>query len=213
MEAHESKRHIEAVGGAGFRFGTQALVVIVGGLCGAAACAQGSARIETERGEATVLVEPYAPNIVRVSLSLRRADALAAPGYGVVARPAPGGWTVESGVGGDVLRSAGLIVTVAPQGPKGTPAGTQADIARFFNGSTPGVALSLKTPDGKTLLEMNGWEMAVPNYKDGNHDVEYDRRPSDPPFSRSAPALRQRTMSTTTVWDRTRKDFSIGAVT
>ncbi len=162
--------------------GTQAVVLLIAALRSADAVAQGSARIETQRDQATVLVEPYAPNVVRVSLSLRRADALAAPGYGVVARPAPAGWTVESGADGDVLRSAGLIVTVAPQGPKGTPTGTQADIARFFNGSTPGVGLSLKTPDGKTLLEMNGWEMAVPNYKDGNHDVEYDRRPSDPPF-------------------------------
>ena len=49
------------------------------------------------RGEATVLLEPYAANIVRVSVSLRRADALAGPGYGVVAKASAGGWSKESG--------------------------------------------------------------------------------------------------------------------
>jgi alpha-D-xyloside xylohydrolase len=37
-------------------------------------------QLNLSRGEATVLVEPYAPNIVRVSISLRRDDALAPPG-------------------------------------------------------------------------------------------------------------------------------------
>ncbi len=35
--------------------------------------------LRLHRDNATVLVEPYAPDIVRVSLSLNRADALAAP--------------------------------------------------------------------------------------------------------------------------------------
>ncbi len=58
-------------------------------LSAAAAKAQ---QLNLTRGEATVLVEPYAPNIVRVSLSLRRDDALAAPGYGITAKPQPAGW-------------------------------------------------------------------------------------------------------------------------
>ena len=33
-------------------------------------------QLSLSRHEATVLVEPYAPNVVRVSLSLRREDAL-----------------------------------------------------------------------------------------------------------------------------------------
>ncbi len=139
-------------------------------------------QLSLQRNEATVLVEPYAPNIVRVSLSLRKDDALAAPGYGILAKPSGTGWTVESSSKGDVLRSSILTVTVSPQGPKWVPTGTSADIAKFFNGSTPGVGLNIKTADGNTLLQMHGWQMSVPNYKDGNSQVLYDRRPSDPPF-------------------------------
>ncbi len=139
-------------------------------------------QIATDRGGATILVEPYAPNIVRVSLSLRKPDALAGPGYGVIAKPSASGWEASSTAQGDVLRSSALAITVAPEGPRTTPTGTQADIAKFFNGSTPYVGLTIKTADGKTLLRMNGWQMSVPNYKDGNEQVLNDRRPTDPPF-------------------------------
>ena len=45
-------------------------------------------QLSLSRDNATVLIEPYAPNIVRISISLRREDAFAAPGYGVIAAPA-----------------------------------------------------------------------------------------------------------------------------
>jgi alpha-D-xyloside xylohydrolase len=138
--------------------------------------------LNLNRGDSTVLVEPYAPNIVRVSLSLRRDDALAAPGYGISATSSPTGWSAGKDKSGDVLRSPRMVVTVSPQGGKWTPTGTQADIAKFFNGSTPGVGLSIRTPEGASLLEMRGWQMSVPNHKDGNADILYDRRPTDPPF-------------------------------
>ena len=134
------------------------------------------------RGDATVLIEPYAPNIVRVSLSLRREDALAAPGYGISATPSSTGWVAERGQSGDVLRSSRMVVTVTPEGPRRAPVGTAADIAKFFIGSTPGIGLSIKTAEGAPLLDMRGWQMSVPNHKDGNADILYDRRPTDPPF-------------------------------
>jgi alpha-D-xyloside xylohydrolase len=139
-------------------------------------------QLSLSRDNATVLVEPYAPNIVRVSISLRREDALAVPGYGIVATPAPTGWTVGNEASGDTLRSKRLIVTVSPQGPKWIPIGTSADIAKFFNGSTPGVGLSIRTIDNTDLVRMQGWQMSVPNHKDGNADILYDRRPTDAPF-------------------------------
>jgi alpha-D-xyloside xylohydrolase len=139
-------------------------------------------QLSLTRDNATVLVEPYAPNIVRVSISLRRDDALAAPGYGLTATPLPTGWTAASDATGDVLRSSRMIVAVSPQGPKWVPTGTSADIAKFFNGSTPGVGLSITTADGEQLVRMQGWQMSVPNHKDGNSDILYDRRPTDPPF-------------------------------
>jgi alpha-D-xyloside xylohydrolase len=139
-------------------------------------------QLDLSRGDSTVLVEAYAANVVRISISLRRDDALAAPGYGISATPSSAGWIAERDKSGDVLRSSRIVVSVSPAGGKWVATGTQADIAKFFNGSTPGVGLSIKTPEGASLLEMRGWQMSVPNHKDGNADILYDRRPSDPPF-------------------------------
>ena len=138
--------------------------------------------LQLQRGEATVVVDPYAPNIVRVSLSLRRDDALSAPGYGIIAHPSEGGWKSESGSNGDTLQSGVVSVTVTPQFARRSATGTQSDIAKFFNGSTPGVGLKVSASDGKQLFSLTGWQMAVPNYKDGTSQLNYDRRPSDPPF-------------------------------
>ena len=44
-------------------------------------------RVVLDRGGATIVLEPYAPNIVRVTLSKLKEPALAAPGYGVTATP------------------------------------------------------------------------------------------------------------------------------
>jgi alpha-D-xyloside xylohydrolase len=155
------------------------LVVAASTISAVPGCFAQTAQISTERGDATILVEPYAPNIVRVSLSLRKDDALAAPGYGVVAQPATAGWTETSGEQGDVLKSDTLTVTIAPRPKRGGPL---PETAKFFSGSTGYVGLNITTADGQPLLRMNGWQMAVPNYKDGTHDIEYDRRPTDPPF-------------------------------
>ena len=40
-------------------------------------------KIILTRQDATVMLEPYAPNILRVTLSLRKPDAIAAPGCGI----------------------------------------------------------------------------------------------------------------------------------
>jgi alpha-D-xyloside xylohydrolase len=136
--------------------------------------------IRAHRGTATILIEPYAPNIVRVSMSLRENDALAAPGYGIAAVPDSSGWVISSSPQGDTLQSDVLTVSLARQFlDHGAP---QPDIERFFGGSTDDVGLTFTASGGKQLLSLRGWEMSVPNYKDGTHDVEYDRRPSDPPF-------------------------------
>jgi alpha-D-xyloside xylohydrolase len=155
--------------------GALVLTAITGGMM------QAQEKMELRRAEATVVVEPYAPNIVRVTLSLRKADAERGPGYGIVAHPASSGWARESVESGDVFKSSRMVVTVSPYRHR-TPTGTSADIAKFFNGSTPGVGISIKTPEGKQLLDMQGWQMSVPNHKDGNADILYDRRPTDAPF-------------------------------
>ncbi len=136
-------------------------------------------KLTLDRGKATVMVEPYAPNVVRVTLSLIKDEALAAPGYGIVAKPMPEGWTVDRDGAQDVLRSSRMVVSVSP--PPGPP-GPMPETAKFFSGSTPYVGINIKTPEGTTLLDMHGWQMAIPNHKDGTYDIEYDRRPTDKPF-------------------------------
>lgn len=149
-------------------------------ICAGDAHAQAT-RLVMDRDGGTVVLEPYAANIVRVTLSLNKDSAQAVPGYGFVATPAADGWTHQQSAQGDVYRSSRLIVTVAVNRP-GKAMATQFDIAKFFNGSAPPTNISIRSPDGKTLLQMDGWSMSVPNHKDGNAGVQYDRRPSDPPF-------------------------------
>jgi alpha-D-xyloside xylohydrolase len=50
-------------------------------------------RLELDRKGETIVLEPYAPNILRVTLSLKKEPALAAPGYGIIGTPAAAGWT------------------------------------------------------------------------------------------------------------------------
>jgi alpha-D-xyloside xylohydrolase len=138
-------------------------------------------QILLDRGGSTIVLEPYAPNIVRVTLSLLKEPATAAPGYGFVASPSADGWSQQQDAQGDVYRSQRLVVTVGTNRP-GKHLATHDDIAKFFNGSAPPAHITITTPDGKKLAEMIGWSMSVPNYKDGNASVLNDKRPSDPPF-------------------------------
>ena len=133
--------------------------------------------IVLDRDGGTIVFEPYAPNIIRVTLSMLREPATAAPGYGFVAHPSAAGWSRQ----GDVYRSSRLVVTLHPNRP-GTPLATQLDIAKFFNGSTPAAHITIATPGGKMLADLKDWAMSVPNYKDGNAGVLHDRRASDAAF-------------------------------
>ena len=141
--------------------------------------AQAQGQVVLTRQDATVVLEPYAPNILRVTLSLREKDAVSAPGYGITAHPSTAGWSHESSEQGDTYRSSEMVVTV---GASHKPTGALPETAKFFSGSTPGVGISFKTTDGKDLLRMQGWQMSVPNHKDGNADILYDRRPTDDEF-------------------------------
>ena len=152
------------------------LVLLSGGL----ALAQ-SQQIVLDRDGGTIALEPYAPNIIRVTLSLLKEPATAAPGYGFVANPSAQGWSRQQDAQGDVYRSPRLVVSVAANRPH-KPMATELDIAKFFNGSAPPAHIIVSTPAGKKLAEMTGWSMSVPNHKDGNASVLNDKRPSDPPF-------------------------------
>ena len=119
-----------------------------------------------DRNGQAITIEPYAPNIVRITLSVVRSEAERGPGFGFVANPAATGWThAVTANGADTYTSSRLAVTVAP-GFKPDPNRKLPDTAKFFSGSTPGVNIRITLPDGRQLLDMEGWEMAELNQKD-----------------------------------------------
>ncbi len=138
-------------------------------------------QVVLNRSESTIAIDAYAPNIVRITLSLLKDSALATPGFGFVATPSANGWTLQENDKGDVYRSSRMVVTVA-KNVTGNLLPTQIDIAKFFNGSTPPAHITISTPEGKTLLDMTGWSLSLPNHKDGNANALNERRPSDPMF-------------------------------
>jgi alpha-D-xyloside xylohydrolase len=160
-----------------------AVPVLVAGIALAAVCSQAqnpSQRLELDlRGE-TIVLELYAPNILRVTLSLQRESALAAPGYGVLAAPDAAGWSASQTVKADVYASSRMVVTVDRERTSSfQPMPTMADITKYFNGSTPDTHIIFHTPEGIKLLELTGWSQDVPNHKSGTADLASDRRPTD----------------------------------
>jgi alpha-D-xyloside xylohydrolase len=142
-----------------------------------------SSHLEIDRPRETIVLEPYAPNVLRVTLSLHHDAALGKPGYGFVAAPAATGWSASRTAQADVYQSPRMVATVVGPDPVPKPhLRTEDDIAKYFNGSTPDTHITVRTPEGKTLLEMTGWSQSVPNHKDGTADLENDRRPGDPEF-------------------------------
>ena len=126
-----------------------------------------------ERDGRTISLEPYAPNILRVTMSNDKAAATAAPGYGFVAKPSAEGWTHERDAEGyDVYRSARMTVRLAPDNlPKEKlPQAMQLDSLnqqlreQYFGGDNRrhrphNDALLITAADGKTLLQMRTWVM------------------------------------------------------
>ena len=126
-----------------------------------------------DRDGATVVLEPYAPNIVRITMSTDKAAAASSPGYGFVAKPEAGGWTHEHEAdGSDVFRSARLVVRVAPGNltagklPHPLPLDALVHQLRRQNfgggGGRRGPIydpVQVTTTGGKTLVHMRTWFM------------------------------------------------------
>ncbi|MGA2535880.1 MAG: TIM-barrel domain-containing protein [Terracidiphilus sp.] len=142
-----------------------------------------SQRLELDRKGETIVLEPYAPNILRVTLSLKREPALAAPGYGIIGTPDASGWNAVETPEANAYRSPRLMVVVDKDLPPAhPPLQSEIDISKYFNGSTPGAHITFRTPQHRNLLEMTGWSQAVPNHKDGTASLAEDRRTTDPEF-------------------------------
>lgn len=161
------------------------VLVMVAAIPGLSLHAQNS-RLVIDRDGSTIVLEPYAPNIVRVTLSILKDQAIAAPGYGIVAKPLPAGWTHETTPTEDIYKSARMSVHfTTPPPPERRPDGS------FWNGPRKnfgsfgrGPYMWITTSDDKPLVTMQGWEMAELNDKDGDLQLNNDRRPEDLPFYR-----------------------------
>ena len=130
-------------------------------------------RFIIERDNRTIVMEPYGANIIRVTLSSEKAAALAAPGYGIVGTPSMASWTHEQDSAGyDIIRSARLLIRVAPKNlppPEGMPLDdlNRSLRDRFFpggggSGGRYDDAIFVSNTTGKPLLTMWRWSM-VPN--------------------------------------------------
>ena len=136
-----------------------------------------------EREGRVISLEPYAPNIMRVTMSIDRAAATGAPGYGFAAQPSVEGWTHERDADGyDVYRSARMVVRVAPGDlpkdalPRPMPLDAlNLELRQHYfgggggNGPNDGGlgphqdALLVATAEGKALLHMRTWAMMSEN--------------------------------------------------
>ncbi|RRA48237.1 TIM-barrel domain-containing protein [Acidipila sp. EB88] len=133
-----------------------------------------------DRDRRTIVLEPYAPNIIRVTLSRQKSMAATPPGYGIVGAPSMTGWThTTDAAGNEVFRSAQLVVQLSPEHPspalepKRMPLDDLNNQLRehyFGGGGGSGNrhaddVLSVATPAGKSLLTMRTWSM-TPNKPD-----------------------------------------------
>ncbi|WP_010185434.1 glycoside hydrolase family 31 protein [Sphingomonas sp. PAMC 26605] len=109
-----------------------------------------------DRNGSHVSIEPYAPNIVRVTIAVDRDLADAPPGPGPNAKPDAAGWTHSADASGDVFTSSALSLTVNAQPWPKAP----SQMERYFAPSLPPVSVSVKGADGHLITQMNGWEMA-----------------------------------------------------
>ncbi len=149
-----------------------AALLSAGLLCSAATAQDGP--LELVRDGRVISLEPYAPNILRVTISVDKTAATGDPGYGFAAKPSADGWTHKSDAeGGDVFQSARMVVRVGPENlakekmPRGMPLDALNLELRepYFGGGGGGHgprndAIEVSTADGKTLLRMRSWMMA-----------------------------------------------------
>jgi alpha-glucosidase/alpha-D-xyloside xylohydrolase len=135
-------------------------------------------RFVLDRGNRTIVLEPYGPNIVRITLSDTESQALGQAGYGIMGTPLMTGWTHEQESGGyDLIRSGRMIVRIAPQNLPGPHPMPLDDLnhslrERYFGGMDHRKApyedsITITTTSGKPLLTMRRWSMVVNHAETG----------------------------------------------
>lgn len=176
------------------------LLVSFAALAGGEAHAQHS-EVALERNGKSIVIEPFAPNILRITLGKSKAAATAAPGYGLIGTPSMDGWTHnQEGDGEDVLRSNRLVLHLSAdhraetQLPHPMPLDDlNLSLRKHYfgggggNGPNDGGGsngpnndtLSITTPAGKTLLTMQSWSM-VQNQPDAKANGTAKPQEADP---------------------------------
>ncbi|GLQ90552.1 glycoside hydrolase family 31 protein [Dyella flagellata] len=110
-----------------------------------------------DRNGAWVSVEAYGPNVIHVTIAADKAEALKAPGYGILAGHADdSAFHHSAGQGEDSFTSSALTLHVdaAPPPPADGP------IQHYFIPPLAPVSLQVKNAKGDTLVNMTGWEMS-----------------------------------------------------
>jgi alpha-D-xyloside xylohydrolase len=153
------------------------LLLLATSICVAAPAQDGP--LVLERNGRTISIEPYAPNVLRISMSIDSGAVAAAPGYGFVAKPSAQGWTHQRDAEGyDVYRSTRMVVRVAPGDlpkdklPQPMPLDAlNLELRRHYFGGGGGNGpndgglgphqdgLLVTTADGRMLLHMRSWTM------------------------------------------------------
>src|SRR5947207_3213141 len=135
-----------------------------------------------ERENRTIVLEPYGPNMIRVTLRITKPLAVAPPGYGIIGKPSSDGWTHEQDSSGyDLIRSDRMTIRVAPANlpaPHAMPLDSlnQQLRDRVFYDEHPrpephNDVISITTSSGKPLLTMWRWMMS-PNQPEAGGSKE-----------------------------------------
>ncbi len=149
----------------------QVLLLLAVAIFGASSLHAQEQNFVVDRDGRTIVIEPYGPNIVRVTLSTDKAKALEQPGYGMTGKPAMAGWSTQAGTGeAEVFRSGQLQVKVSPdQVPHHMPLDKVNQDLRdqYFGhgGKRSGFfddTITVNAADGKQLIELHSWSM-IPN--------------------------------------------------
>ena len=172
---------------------TMLLMLCLGAVGSVAALAQDHTFVLNRDGR-TIVLEPYAPNIIRITMSKTREAASTPPGYGFVGTPSMEGWTREQDAEGNViLRSGRLVVHIAsdhlPQSllPHRMPLDdlNQSLREHYFGGGPKrgpsDDSISVTTASGKTLMTMRNWSMR-PNRPESPETHTAKQTPNDPGY-------------------------------
>ena len=138
------------------------------GIAGAAP-ADRTNSFEIDREGRTLVLEPYGPNIMRVTLSAEKAAAVSSPGYGILGIASMEGWVHERDANGyDIFRSSRIVIRLAPERLPSPhpmpldPLNLELRSHYFYGYERSGTyndSLSVTTPEGNSLLTMRRWSM------------------------------------------------------